>query len=135
MWAIAQCFPQLAEIIRQNYFHAAHGEQCSDGDVMNMIVNVTSADLDRYRKIIAGIEGMDDTQKEEAIHVVYNMMQSFVDAAWGTHPVQLAVQEIEQNPSRNTCEYGSVLPLNEANETRPLEASADTTEPDEEPAP
>tara|TARA_R110002020_G_scaffold412249_2_gene621871 strand:- start:31 stop:339 length:309 start_codon:yes stop_codon:yes gene_type:complete len=102
---------------------------------MNMIVNATSADLDRYRKIVAGIEGLDDTQKEEAIHIVFNMMQSFVDAAWGTHPVQLAVQETEQKPSRNASNYGSVLPLNEANETRPLEASANTTKSDEEPAP
>lgn len=102
---------------------------------MNMIVNVTSADLDRYRKIVAGIEGMDDAQKEEAIHVVYNMMQSFVDAAWGTHPVQLAVQETEQKPSRNTCEYGTLSHLSEPKQTRPLEASANTTKSDEEPAP
>ena len=90
MWAIAQCFPQLTEIIRQNYFHAARFEQCRDGDLMNMIVNVSTADLDRYRKIVADIKGLDDVQKEEAIHVVFNMMQSFVDAAWGAHENLLA---------------------------------------------
>ncbi len=128
-------FPQIAEIIRQNYFHAARVEQCRDGDLMNMIVNVPTADLDRYREIVADIKGLDDAQKEEAIHVVFNMMQSFVDAAWGAHPVQLAVQEIERKPSRNASNYGSVLPLNKAIETRPPEACANTTKLDEETEP
>lgn len=102
---------------------------------MNMITNLSSADLDRYRKIVAGIDGMDDGQKEEAIHVVYTMMQSFVDAAWGTHTVQIACQETARKTSRNAAEYGSVAPLGKAKAKRSKSGGANTKKPDEEPTP
>ena len=41
--------------------------------VMNVVVSVTSAEMERYRAIVADIDGMSDSQKEEAIMIVINI--------------------------------------------------------------
>jgi hypothetical protein len=51
---------------------------------MNVVVDVTSAEMERYRALVADIEGMSDPQKDDAIMIVVNMMQAFVDAAWAS---------------------------------------------------
>lgn len=69
--------------------------------VMNVVVSVTSAEMERYRAIVADIDGMSDSQKEEAIMIVINMMQAFVDAAWGQHPVQQV--ELQSSHAGGAC--------------------------------
>jgi hypothetical protein len=59
--------------------------------VMKAVVTVEPEKLAHYRSLVADIEGLSDTQKDEIIHIVVNMMQAFVDAAWGQHPIQLAI--------------------------------------------
>ncbi len=78
--------------------------------VMNVVVSVTSAEMERYRAIVADIDGMSDSQKEEAIIIVINMMQAFVDAAWGQHPVQ----QIEFQSSHGGGGCGKIAALGNA---------------------
>lgn len=68
---------------------------------MNVVVDVTSAEMERYRALVADIEGMSDAQKDDAIMIVVNMMQAFVDAAWGQHPVQQI--ELQSSHRRGVC--------------------------------
>jgi hypothetical protein len=69
---------------------------------MNVVVDVTSAEMERYRALVADIEGMSDAQKDDAIMIVVNMMQAFVDAAWGQHPVQQI--ELQSSHRRGACD-------------------------------
>jgi hypothetical protein len=61
--------------------------------VMKTIVTVEPEKLAHYRTLVADIDGLSDLQKDEIIHIVVNMMHAFVDAAWGQHPIQLAVSK------------------------------------------
>jgi hypothetical protein len=82
--------------------------------VMNEIVGISSAEFDQYRALVADIEGMTDQQKEEAILIVVNMMKAFVDAAWGVHPEQLAIENRNIRPSQNGGEGDKILLLGTA---------------------
>lgn len=82
--------------------------------VMNEIVGVTPADLERYRTIVAGIEGMTEAEKDEAIRVVVSIMQAFVDAAWGKHPAQLAAEKGAQDSSQESCDNANMKSLGTA---------------------
>ena len=48
-----------------------------------------------YERFMPYLKDMDlsDEQKRMVIEDVWNMMQSFVDQAFGIHPVQLAIRE------------------------------------------
>lgn len=46
------------------------------------------ADLEKYRRYLDGYD-LDEVQKAEFIHTVWTIMESFVDRAFGLHPVQL----------------------------------------------
>ncbi|NJS14845.1 MAG: hypothetical protein HC788_09815 [Sphingopyxis sp.] len=46
----------------------------------------------RYRKLLASVAVPDD-RKDDVIRVVGSLMQSFVDRAWGTDPVQMLEQK------------------------------------------
>jgi hypothetical protein len=82
--------------------------------VMNEIVGIKAEELERYRAIVAGIEGMTDAEKDEAIQVVINIMQAFVDAAWGVHPAQVAVKKRVLDSSQGQREDGKLKPLGTA---------------------
>lgn len=77
---------------------------------MKTVVTVEPEKLAHYRSLVADIDGLSDLQKDEIIHIVVNMMQAFVDAAWGQHPIQLALshrddlssQSQQNNDSFNT---------------------------------
>ena len=47
-------------------------------------------DITPYRKFVDGFD-LTEEQKVELIHTVWNMMESFVDRAFGLHPLQLCV--------------------------------------------
>jgi len=103
---------------KQNHFHAARTEHVVMVIGMNVVVSVTSAEMERYRAIVADIDGMSDSQKEEAIIIVINMMQAFVDAAWGQHPVQQI--ELQSSHGGGVCDkisaLGNVKPVDLASE-------------------
>lgn len=82
--------------------------------VMNEIIGISSAEFDQYRALVADIEGMTDQQKEEAILIVVNMMKAFVDAAWGVHPEQLAIENRNISASQNAGEGGKIMLLGKA---------------------
>jgi hypothetical protein len=87
---------------KQNHFHAARSEHAMMVIGMNVVVSITSAEMERYRAIVADIDGMSESQKEEAIIIVVNMMQAFVDAAWGQHPVQQI--ELQSSHGGGVCD-------------------------------
>ncbi len=82
--------------------------------VMNEIVGISSAEFDQYRALVADIEGMTEQQKDEAILVVVNMMKAFVDAAWGVHPEQLAIENRNISASQKAGASGKILLLGTA---------------------
>lgn len=49
---------------KQNHFHAARNEHVVMVIVMNVVVSVTAAEMERYRAIVADIDGMSDSQKK-----------------------------------------------------------------------
>ncbi|MCZ8195722.1 MAG: hypothetical protein O9253_01500 [Aquidulcibacter sp.] len=79
--------------------------------VMNAIVTVEPEKLAHYRSLVADIEGLSDLQRDEIIYIVVNMMQAFVDAAWGQHPIQLALSQRDDLASqkRSFCDSFNAL--------------------------
>jgi hypothetical protein len=79
--------------------------------VMKTVVTVEPEKLAHYRALVADIEGLSDLQKDDIIHIVVNMMQAFVDAAWGQHPIQLALAQRDDLPSQKqpSCDSFNVL--------------------------
>jgi hypothetical protein len=61
--------------------------------VMKTVVTVNPERLNHYRSLVADIDGLSDDARDEIISIIVNMMQAFVDAAWGRHPIQLALAE------------------------------------------
>ena len=59
--------------------------------------------------------GCTDLQKDEIIHIVVNMMQAFVDAAWGQHPIQLALAQRDDLSSQRQPSCDSFNTLGEPN--------------------
>lgn len=89
---------------------------------MNDIVNVTAKDMDRYRALVADIDGMSESQRDEVIKIVLLMMQASIDIAWGVHPVQLARMIADQSASQTRQDHarlqalGNAKPVDLANE-------------------
>ena len=52
-------------------------------------------DVEKYRRHVASIDLPQD-RKDELIHIVYTIMQTFVDKAFGVHPVQLCLPAPDQ---------------------------------------
>ena len=54
-----------------------------------------TVDVEKYR---CHLQTLDLTQdrKDELIHIVFAIMQSFVDKAFGVHPVQLSLSKPDQ---------------------------------------
>jgi hypothetical protein len=83
--------------------------------VMKAIVTVEPEKLAQYRTLVADIDGLSDLQKDEIIHIVVNMMQAFVDAAWGQHPIQLALAQRDDLPFQRQPSCDSFNTLGEPN--------------------
>ena len=49
-------------------------------------------DIEKYKRHLSSTE-WSETQKDEFVRIVASIMESFVDSAFGIHPVQLAVEE------------------------------------------
>jgi hypothetical protein len=103
--------------------------------VMNAIVSVSSSELERYRALVADMEGLTDAQKDEAIEIVVGMMQAFVDAAWGQHPVQLAQMAAGEWPSQSVGFCDSLSALGKAKPIDLVSEGANTQNKKEECAP
>ncbi len=58
-------------------------------------------DYEKYRPLVAEFD-LTDEQKDELIDTVWSMMKSFVDASFGDDPVQLAVDQAEQEAGRDS---------------------------------
>jgi hypothetical protein len=48
---------------------------------------IMTPDFDKYRHYVDGFD-LSETQKRELVQIVWSIMESFVDQAWGLHPVQ-----------------------------------------------
>lgn len=53
-----------------------------------------------YRSLVESVD-MPDDQKDESIRVIFSIVCSFIDQAFGSHPVQLSLKE-----RANTCFSG-----------------------------
>jgi hypothetical protein len=54
-----------------------------------------TVDVEKYRCHVQSIDLPQD-RKDELIHIVYSIMESFVDRAFGIHPVQLSLGSAHQ---------------------------------------
>lgn len=68
-------------------------------------------DLEEYWPDLDGYDLSDD-EKRQLIHTLWNMMESVVDSALGTHPVQQAVKAKAAKDSKLPC--GEVESRNQA---------------------
>jgi threonine dehydrogenase-like Zn-dependent dehydrogenase len=56
---------------------------------VSIVLEIRPDRLEHYRKLIANIDASDE-RKDEMIHTLAGMMNSFIDAAYGVDSVQLA---------------------------------------------
>ena len=59
---------------------------------VNEVQSFSAEQMARYRKLLASVAVPDD-RKDDVIRVVGSLMQTFVDRAWGTDPVQILEQK------------------------------------------
>ena len=62
---------------------------------------------EKYRAHAQGL-GLPESHVDEVIHIVRSLMQPFVDAAFGLHPVQQIERPERQNQSRTQEELGRI---------------------------
>ncbi|MEZ5919418.1 MAG: hypothetical protein R3D66_05815 [Alphaproteobacteria bacterium] len=55
-----------------------------------------SLDIEKYKRHLVST-GWSEDKKDEFVRTVITIMESFVDRAFGIHPVQLAVEEKKQD--------------------------------------
>lgn len=58
-------------------------------------------DLEKYRPYVDRYD-LTEEQKVELIHTVWTIMESFVDSAFGTHPVQLCQKPLPMDDSNGS---------------------------------
>lgn len=62
-------------------------------------IAIMQPDIQKYRHYVDRFD-LSEEQKLELIHSIWIIMQSFVDKAFGMHPVQLCqTQDLQQIPS------------------------------------
>jgi hypothetical protein len=59
---------------------------------VDKVIDLGPEKMLRYRDLLASVAVPDD-RKDDVIRVVGSLMQSFVDRAWGTDPVQILEQK------------------------------------------
>ncbi len=57
---------------------------------------IMTPDFDKYRHYVDGFD-LTETQKQELMQTVWSIMESFVDQAWGLHPVQQCLGGAERS--------------------------------------
>ena len=53
-------------------------------------------DIERYRRHVERLNGT-QSQKDDAIRIIWRIVNDFVDRAWGVHPVQQCEQLSQEN--------------------------------------
>jgi hypothetical protein len=85
-------------------------------------------DVEKYRHHVQSLDLTQD-RKDELIHIVYRIVESFVDRAFGIHPVQLSLGSAPQKLAESSA-YRAIIDANSFNlETK---GSAATTTEEEE---
>ncbi|PWE55008.1 hypothetical protein DEM27_16255 [Metarhizobium album] len=74
-------------------FHSAAAPKAGC-DAASGVFAPSSADLEKYRRHVAHFD-LPEHEKTELLRTVWNIMQSFVDRAFGEDSVQLAVEKPE----------------------------------------
>ncbi len=87
-------------------------------------------DLEKYRHYVRSIDLPQD-RKDKWIQIIYSVMEPFADAAFGIHPVQVALDPAPQKFSESTVRCAIVDGNSRNHETK--ESGAATTEEQEIP--
>lgn len=80
-------------------------------------------DLKKHRKPLTNY-GYSETEIDEIISRISNILTSFIDAAWGIHPVQLSMKSNSQNSLCPTQGYAKLKTTPENTEKLHLEPDA-----------
>lgn len=56
---------------------------------------IMTPDFDKYRHYVDGFD-LTENEKKEFVQIVWSIMESFVDQAWGVHPVQQCMDSAER---------------------------------------
>tara|TARA_R110001599_G_scaffold182328_1_gene375294 strand:- start:1507 stop:1779 length:273 start_codon:yes stop_codon:yes gene_type:complete len=73
-------------------------------------------DVEKYRRHVQSIDLPQD-RKDELIHTIYAILQSFVDRAFGVHPVQLSLNSRSQKLSEIPLQRASIRDIPIDNKT------------------
>lgn len=76
---------------------------------VNKVIDFGPEKMVRYRDLLASVAVPDD-RKDDVIRVVGSLMQSFVDRAWGTDPVQILEQKRLKDSFKGAALYAN-LPI------------------------
>ena len=60
-----------------------------------------SLDIEKYKRHLKNT-GWSEARKDEFVRTVATIMESFVDSAFGIHPVQLAVEEKKRDSRKES---------------------------------
>ena len=64
-------------------------------------------DVEKYRHHVQSLDLTQD-RKDELIHIVYRIVESFVDRAFGIHPVQLSLGSAPQKLAESSA-YRAII--------------------------
>ncbi len=87
-------------------------------------------DVEKYRCHVQSIN-LPQERKDELIQIVYSILESFADAAFGVHPVQLSLGSASQKISESSV-LCAMLDGN-SNNRETTESAASATEEEEIP--
>lgn len=78
---------------------------------MGVEINIEADKLEKYRDLIAGLD-IEDPRKDEMIEIIVNIMQAFVDNAFGIGGSQLALAKGQLSTSFHSAAGATVQTVN-----------------------
>lgn len=88
---------------------------------METLNDIFNANGDKYRALVADLDGFDATRKDDVIKILLTISELFVDNAFGLGAVDLAIKARDKLSSQESIGYDTILPLTLHEPALPIE--------------
>jgi hypothetical protein len=88
---------------------------------METLNDIFNANGDKYRALVADLDGFDATRKDDVIKILLTISELFVDNAFGLGAVDLAIKARDKISSQESIGYDTILPLTLHEPALPIE--------------
>lgn len=88
---------------------------------METLNDIFNANGDKYRALMADLEGFDASHKDDVIKILLTISELFVDNAFGLGAVDLAIKARDKISSQESIGYDTILPLTLHEPSLPIE--------------